>query len=152
MKVLLDTSAIIRFCQTADSKHHLVLDAVARLSELGYQTCIVPQVVYELWSVATRPITANGLGWSTHDAKTEIGRLGKLFVFLKDERTVYSHWIELVSQLDIGGRNAHDARLIAAMDRHEISHLLTLDRDDFKKFNHKTIWFPEDVLAINPGK
>ncbi len=152
MKVLLDTSAIIRFCQTADPNHHLVLDAVARLSELGHHACIVPQVVYELWSVATRPITANGLGWTTDDAKKEVDRLEKLFGFLKDERSVYAYWIELVTNFSIGGRNCHDARLVAAMDRHAISHILTLDKNDFTRFTHKTVWFPADVLALKPGK
>lgn len=152
MKVLLDTSTIVRFCQTADPNHHLVLDAVARLSELGHQSCIVPQVIYELWSVATRPISANGLGWTTDDAKNEVDRLESLFVFLKDERTVYSFWIALVTKFSVGGRDSHDARLVAAMDRHSVNHLLTLDRKDFNRFTHKTVWLPTDVLAIQPGK
>ncbi|MEO8496764.1 MAG: type II toxin-antitoxin system VapC family toxin [Planctomycetota bacterium] len=151
MKVLLDTSVIVRFCQTGDQKHQLAVDAVARLSELGHQACIVPQVIYELWSVATRPTKANGLGWSTVDAKQEVDRLEKLFVFLKDERTIYSFWIELVSSFSVGGRDSHDARLVAAMDRHAITHLMTLDQNDFKRFSHKTVWFPDDVLAIQPG-
>lgn len=152
MKVLLDTSVVIRFCQTEDAKHHLVLDAVTRLSELGYLSCIVPQVIYELWSVATRPIDANGLGWSTDDAKAEVEELERRFVFMRDERTIYANWIKLVSRLGIGGRDSHDARLVAAMERHSIEHLMTLDQNDFNRFDHKVVWFPEDVLAMKAGQ
>lgn len=147
MKVLLDTSIIARFCQTGDPKYTLVTDAVGKLSEQGYDLCLVPQVVYEFWSVATRPLDVNGLGWSTDQAAHEIEKLEELFSVLKDERSVYGYWLKLVTSFKVGGRNSHDARLVAAMDRHAISSVLTLDAKDFNRFDHIVILRPAEVVA-----
>ena len=55
----------------------------------------------------------------------DLDQLQKQFLFLRDERAVFEHWHDLVSQHEVRGKNAHDARLVAAMRRHGLTHLLT---------------------------
>jgi predicted nucleic acid-binding protein len=51
-----------------------------------------------------------------------------------------------VSDLEIKGKNAHDARLAAAAMRHGVPALLTFNADDFKRFERLTILTPALVL------
>jgi predicted nucleic acid-binding protein len=40
----------------------------------------------------------------------------------------------LVRQHDVMGKSAHDARLVAAMRRHDLQHLLTFNVTDFQRY------------------
>jgi predicted nucleic acid-binding protein len=57
-----------------------------------------------------------------------------LFTLFRDERGVFSVWREFVAQYDVKGKNAHDARLVAAMKRHGLDHLLTFNVSDFRRY------------------
>src|SRR5262249_46175376 len=62
MNVLLDTNILGRMAEPGPVQHQLAVDAVAALVCRGDSPCLVPQVLYEFWVVATRPAAANGLG------------------------------------------------------------------------------------------
>ncbi len=62
MRILLDTNIIVRLSEANQPSAHDSRRAVALLPEQGYECCLVPQVIYEYWSVATRPLENNGLG------------------------------------------------------------------------------------------
>ena len=47
---------------------------------------------------------------------------------------IYVEWKSLVTQHAVMGKKAHDARIVAAMKVHNVSHLLTFNRADFKRF------------------
>ena len=147
MRVLLDTNILVRLLQPADKNHAACLDALEKLPKDGFEICVVPQNLYEFWAVVTRPVDVNGLGFSPAATEQAIEQICDMFTFLKDERTIYQYWLKLVANFKVLGRNSHDARLVAALDRHRISHLLTLDAKDFKRFEHITILTPQSVLA-----
>ena len=48
------------------------------------------------------------------------------------------------------GKNAHDARFVAAMSVHGLSHLLTFNSQDFRQYPAITAVAPADVLAWMP--
>lgn len=62
MSVLLDTNILLRMSNKLHPMYIAEKDSVALLESTGVDLVIVPQVVYEYWVVATRPISANGLG------------------------------------------------------------------------------------------
>jgi hypothetical protein len=46
----------------------------------------------------------------------------------------------------VKGTKAHDARIVAAMKAYGVTHLLTLNGDDFKRFHGIiTVMEPDDV-------
>lgn len=108
---------------------------------------IAPQVLYEFWSVATRPTEQNGRGMSPAEAHAEVTSIQRLFRLLKDERGIYPLWEQLVSSLGIKGKQAHDARLAAAMQRHGVTHLLTFNAVDFKRYAFVHTLTPADVIS-----
>jgi len=127
MQILLDTNVLLRSVEPGHRDHRASIDAVDLLRQRRHELVIAPQVLYEFWSVATRPVSSNELGMSPSDAHAELVTLQRLFRLLRDERAIYPIWEQLVSSLAVKGKQAHDARLAAAMRRHGGGHLLTFN-------------------------
>ena len=149
MTILLDTNVLGRLAHPADPLHATALDAVSIARRRGYRPAIVPQVLYEFWVVATRPVDQNGLGMSTVEAETDLAKSVQMFDLFRDERAIFDHWHALVVHHEVKGKLAHDARLVAAMRRHGIQHLLTFNDGDFSRFQGVTVVNPKfaDSLA-----
>jgi predicted nucleic acid-binding protein len=56
------------------------------------------------------------------------------FTFFRDERGIFSVWRDLARQYGVKGKSGHDARLVAAMIRHGLQHLLTFNVSDFHRY------------------
>ncbi|MBA3946314.1 MAG: hypothetical protein H0X37_17335 [Herpetosiphonaceae bacterium] len=63
---------------------------------------------------------------------------------LDDTPAVFVHWLKLVTTHRVIGRRVHDARLVAVMQAHRISHLLTFNGDDFRQF--------DEIVVVEPAK
>jgi predicted nucleic acid-binding protein len=135
MRILLDTNVLLRSAEPRHVHHQASVDAIETLRQYGHELVIAPQVLYEFWSVATRPIEHNGLGMTPAEAHAELTALQRLFRLLRDERAIYQVWEQLVSTLGVKGKQAHDARLAAAMQRHAVDHLLTFNAPDFSRYS-----------------
>jgi predicted nucleic acid-binding protein len=59
-------------------------------------------------------------------------------------------WERLVTLHHVTGKNAHDARLVAAMVVHGITHLLTFNTADFVRFPGVMALDPASVAASSP--
>ncbi len=147
MKVLLDTNVLLRLDDTAHRQHPAALAAVEQLLASGHEPLLVPQVVYEFWVVATRPLDVNGLGLTTKKTAEILADWLGMFRLLLDERGVFGNWQQLVVRHDVKGKQAHDARLVAAMDRHGVTQLMTFNTADFERFSHITPLSPVSVAA-----
>lgn len=134
MRILLDTSVVVRLSELNTASAEQTREAIARLSLTPHEACLVPQVIYEYWSVATRPAERNGLGLSTAETARNVADFLSIFTLLRDERTVFEHWHEIVTRYAVLGKGVHDARLVAAMQRHSISHIMTLNESDFARY------------------
>jgi predicted nucleic acid-binding protein len=145
MRVLIDTNILTRVAQKNHSHSNIAAQALERLWNQGHDVRVVPQVLYEYWSVATRPIERNGLGFSAEVASADIDRFKVLFSVLRDERGVLEPWQQIALHYNVIGKQAHDARLIAAMLKHGLTHLLTFNGSDFQRYRGITVL---DPLAI----
>lgn len=150
MNTLVDTNILVRTAQPAHSMHRLALDAMAELRRQGDTLCAVPQSIYEFWVVRTRPVAQNELGMSLTAAQTELSRLKSLFTLLNDNSAIFPQWEQLVIQYQIQGKNAHDARLVAAMMVHGLSRILTFNVGDFQRYQTLTVLEPSQVVGGKP--
>jgi predicted nucleic acid-binding protein len=98
------------------------------------------------WAVATRPKEQNGLGFSIAAAEDRLGWIKRLFPPLRDERGIREPWESLVVVYAVRGKPSHDARLVAAMQRHGLSHLLTFNGHDFARYAGLSILDAAKVL------
>lgn len=148
MAYLVDTNLLLRRAQP----HH-PLNAVARMAletlrDRSEEMCVTPQNLIEFWSVATRPVSSlNGLGLTPEQAGQEITQLEGFFRLLPDIPGIYPHWRRLVVAVGVSGRQVHDARLVAVMLAHHISHLLTFNTGDFTRYASIAVVHPQDVVS-----
>ncbi|HUQ71446.1 MAG TPA: PIN domain-containing protein [Planctomycetaceae bacterium] len=147
MRILLDTNVLLRLDDVAHAQHADALAATEHLHADGHTCVLVPQVLYEFWVVATRPLEVNGLGLDVARVDQILDEWMRFFPVLLDERGVFRLWRNLVRSYAVLGKLAHDARLVAAMQRHGVTHLLTFNQPDFARFSAIEVLTPADVLT-----
>ncbi len=145
MKVLIDTNILLRINQPAYGQNQAAVGAIPKLELRGDFLCVVPQVLYEFWVVATRPTAVNGLGFPISFVSKEMARFQSIFGVLHDSPSIFNEWQNLVTTYKVVGKNAHDARLVAAMIVHGISHLLTFNTQDFARYPMISVLDPATV-------
>jgi|SRR5271165_19948 len=143
--MLVDTSVLIRTLQPHHSLYIPANRAIGLLPAQGRKVHIVAQNLIELWTVATRPLGENGLGMSAIEAATELERIKAIFLFLPETPAIYPLWETLVIQYRVTGKPAHDARLVAAMQAHGLTAILTFDRTGFSRYAGIEVVHPEHV-------
>lgn len=153
MSYLLDTNILLRTIVTDDPNYQITMEAIASLKKLGESLFVAPQNLIELWNVATRPADKNGLGLSPSEAAAEVARLKELFIVLPDTEQIYLEWERLVKTYEVKGANVHDTRLVAFMLVHRLSHILTFNVKDFRRFSTEiTSVSPKEVGSIDGSK
>jgi predicted nucleic acid-binding protein len=146
--ILVDTNVLLRAAQPAHVHYAAAKAAVKTSRRRGYIPCIVPQVLYEYWVVATRPIAENGLGLTPAETEHDLGQIVDQFHLFRDERAILDRWLRLVVVHSVQGKSAHDARLVAAMIRHGITHLVTFNDQHFRRFTAITAIHPDNVTSL----
>ncbi|OWK39343.1 type II toxin-antitoxin system VapC family toxin [Fimbriiglobus ruber] len=145
--ILLDTNILLRYANTADPMFAVVDAAINALHNTGEQLSIVPQTIYEFWAVATRPVSANGLGLSVVECQTQVARIRRLCLFLNDLPTLFGEWESLVGTFQCHGRVAYDARLVAAMRTYGLTRILTFNTADFVRYPGLVVLDPASIIA-----
>jgi len=68
-----------------------------------------------------------------------------MFLFLSETPAIYPAWEALVIHHKVMGKPAHDARLVAAMQAHGITAILTFDRTGFTRYPGIEVVHPAQV-------
>ncbi|MBP0030316.1 type II toxin-antitoxin system VapC family toxin [Roseofilum sp. Guam] len=147
MSFLIDTNILLR---SADPNHPMHADAVRAtniLLDQGEYVCIIAQNLIEFWNVYTRPAARNGLGHTPAEAAAEVNRLKGIFSLLPDTLAIYTEWERLVRTYEVRGVNVHDARLVAAMVVHGLTHILTFNTRDFARYAEVTVVQPMEMRS-----
>lgn len=145
MSFAVDTNVLLRSIDDSHPAQPVAKNALLQLRDQGEAASVFPQNLIEFWAVATRPIANNGLGWSVERAKQELANLKKLFVILADSEAILTEWEGLVASHGVFGKQAHDAHLVAAMLVHGVTHILTFNTDDFKRYHEITVVDPQTI-------
>lgn len=141
--LLLDTNAVARLLQPNEPSYPRIAAALQTHMAAGFVPCVVPQVLYELWVILTRPTgAANGFGQSAAEAEVTLANVRAQFNVLDDTPDILPAWLPLVTTHAVLGKKAHDARFVAAMQVHGVSHLLTFNAADFQRFSGITVVTP----------
>ena len=74
---LADTNLLLRLADPASPQHSIATQALAGLLARSDEVYLTPQNFIEFWAVATRPVEANGFGWSSERTSKEVGKKGK---------------------------------------------------------------------------
>ena len=150
MNYLVDTNILLRLAERNHPQHQIIRKAIRLLRSRGDNLYITPQNCAEFWNVATRPSDKNGLGLDTEKTSRLLLLIERIFPVLPDSSHIYPEWKRLVRDFQVLGVQVHDARLVAAMKIHSITHILTFNVSDFTRYQTEGIEAvsPQD-LAIN---
>ncbi len=145
MFYLVDTNVLLRFADRSHSLHPSIRTAVRRLHQDGHNLQVTSQNCIEFWNVVTRPVERNGFGLTPSKAERLLQLIERRFPVLPDTSEIYKEWRRLVFAFGVSGVQVHDARLVASMKVNAISHMLTLNVEDFKRY------ISEGIVAVAPG-
>jgi predicted nucleic acid-binding protein len=145
MPYLLDSNILIRYTLTNDPDHQVVFDAVQKLLKNGEMLYYATQNLAEFWAVITRPTTARGgYGLSVEDADTIAKQIEADFYHIPDSVDSHLLWRKFIVEHRVLGVQVHDTRLASVMQANGITHILTLNTTDFKRFGVTAV-HPRDI-------
>jgi predicted nucleic acid-binding protein len=137
---LVDTSVLVRLANSSDAYHAVADAAVSELHRRGEALHFTAQNLVEFHSVATRPVTANGLGLSPAQAEAKAAIFELVFPLLAETPDIFPAWKSLVAAAGVVGKRVHDARLVAVCHVYGVTHVLTFNVQHFV-----------GLAAITPG-
>jgi predicted nucleic acid-binding protein len=146
MSVFVDTNVLLRTTEPSDPLHDAAVAATTELIRSGETLFITPQMLAEFWTVATRPTEKNGLGLSIEEAFDELARIEQFFTIVSESPDVYREWKRALVRHQVMGVDAHDTRLVAAMNTYGIKRILTFD-DGFARYAGIEVLHPRTVAS-----
>lgn len=146
MPYMADTNILLRFVASNDPNHALVRDVMYSLLKRSEQVCYTSQNLAEFWNVCTRPIAArSGFGLSVEETDLRAQVIERYLTFLPDSEAVHLEWRRLVLTYSVMGLKVHDARLVATMLVHGVTHILTFNTNDFARYSQITAVHPTEI-------
>jgi len=127
-----DTNVLVQSTATNAPFHAAARAALVRL-RAGGPVAISRQILREYLAVVTRPQSwsrALSLAEATADTDTFIRR----FAVLEDGQAVWDELMGLARSFSFGGKQVHDANIVATMLAHGETRLLTFNAADFRRF------------------
>ena len=134
-RVFVDTNVLI-YARLAQSPFHRL--ATARLVELdaaGAELFVSRQIFREYLAAMTRPGTLTQ-PIAIEDLLADIEDFAIQFYVAEDGPAVTAQLIAILLRTVVGGKQVHDANIVATMLAHGIPQLLTHNVDDFTRFAH----------------
>lgn len=145
MVYLVDTNVLLPFVNPNDSRHQIAQSAARQLWANSDELKTTLQNLAEFWNVCTRPKNQrNGLNLPISQTQRLLQTAEQVFPLLHDTSSVYNEWRHLVVSYGVLGVQVHDARLVALMLSHGVTHILTFD----SKFSR---YLPEGIVVVDPA-
>jgi predicted nucleic acid-binding protein len=144
-RVFIDTNILV-YARAAQSPfHNAALQVIQSLDDSGVEIWISRQILREYLSTLTRPQQfTNPLSLET--LIEDIRLFQTRFRVAEDNLQVTQQLLTLMEQISIGGRQVHDANIVATMQIYGISQLLTHNIADFNRFSKLITVLP---LVVN---
>jgi predicted nucleic acid-binding protein len=147
MDILVDTGILLRLVIPSDALHSEVRRYIKVLRSRGERLVTLTQNIAEFWNVCTRPAEARGgYGFTVAETARKVKLIERLILVKPDSEPAYQEWKSLLVTYSEKGTKAHDARIVAAMKAYGVTHLATLNGDDFKRFHGIMVIEPDDVV------
>ena len=142
-----DTNILLRTTFDEKSKPTVASRAWLELHRRGHAIGTTVANLAEFANVATRPVSANGLGLSTRQTQDRIRLFERRLVIFSESLESYDIWKRLVEQYDVHGAKVHDTRIVAIMLQSDIPAILTFNAADFRRFPEIVTLHPDDILT-----
>ena len=132
--VFLDTNILVYASQTQSPFHEAASQAIQGFYDAGVELWISRQVLREYLATLTRPqqfIAPLPIAIVIQDLRYFQNR----FQLVEDGPQVTERLLTLMEEIPIGGKQVHDANIVATMLVYGIPQLLTNNTGDFARFS-----------------
>ena len=146
-RYLADTNILVRLVKRNDPECSLVRGALRALLVQSARLCYTPQTMAEFWNVSTRPPERHGYGLTPLEADRRARRIERAVTWLPGGEAVSREWRRLIVAHAVSGVQVYDARLVAVMKVHDVTHLLTLNDRDFARYPGIIVVHPSQVAV-----
>jgi len=134
VRAMLDTNVLLAATDEARAEHDEALEVVNSWPGRGTTLYTSGQILREYLAVATRPADRNGLGLNRADALANVRALRGRTTLLVEDGKVADRLLALLDDIECGGKQVHDANVVATMLVHGIEAVVTINLDDFTRF------------------
>jgi predicted nucleic acid-binding protein len=131
-----DTNIVLRLLNSALPEYTAVEQLVRQVRTSNSELWISRQVIREYLVQVTRPGFL-AVPLSVEQVETHVKTLRSLFQVADETNAVTDKLIELLKEFPSGGKQIHDANIVATMLVYNIDSLLTLNVEDMKRFATK---------------
>ena len=146
MKLLLDSNVLLRWADSRAPEYAQCTEAVTRFAQASNIIYVCAQVIIESYVVASRPVEANGLGFSVAEARQFLSDVEESFPCLPEPSDIGKQWSALMMRYSVMGKPAHDGRIAALMLAHGVTHILTLNPTDFARYSDIITVAPQEIV------
>ena len=136
--MFIDTNVFVNSRIPHAPDHDIARARLERALQAPEPLRISRQVVREYLSVVTRPQTWP-IAITREDALDDVSRLIGSFEVLEDGPVVTESLIALCREVSVGGRQIHDANIVATMLAHGERRLLTFNTADFRRYGDRML-------------
>lgn len=109
------------------------------------QLIVALQNLAEFWNVSTRPIDKNGYGLSVERVSKRLAGIELVCDVVTENDDSFDVWKGLLATYSVSGVAVHDARLVAVMLSHGIPTIVTLNAQEFRRYNGISVITPGEV-------
>ena len=134
--MFIDTNVLVKSRILEAPDHDIARESLERAFREPERLRISRQVVREYLAVVTRP-QAWPITITREDALDDAKRLISSFEILEDGPLVTESLIALCREVVSGGRQIHDANIVATMLAHGERRLLTFNTADFRRYGDR---------------
>ncbi len=146
-RLFCDTNVLLSAVDQRRPLHRHALHVLNDLPNRGVELCVSGQVLREFLVVSTRPVEANGLGMEPTAAVENVAAFLSRSTVLDETSDVSTSLARIVRTSGCSGTRIHDANIVATLLAHGLTHLVTSDRDDMRRFDGVVVLPLGDVLG-----
>ena len=131
--IFIDTNILIYATNDDSPFKEKATSALDELMSRGIKRFISQQIIREYLVVFTRGVALDDAARSA--ALYNVGRFMETFFLLNESRGTVTRLQAIVENSNVGGKQIHDANIVAVMQEYGIKRLLTHNLDDFKRYS-----------------
>lgn len=139
--IFVDTNILV-FANASQAPFHTpAVETIQRLWDVGTELWISRQILREYISTFTRPQQY----MQSHPASAVISDVRSIlarFHVANETSEITENLLDLLAEIPIGGKQIHDANIVATMQAYGIERLLTHNTADFARFSEHITLLP----------
>lgn len=144
-KVFVDTNVLLRATVSQFPLHEQARKLVNEQLEAGAELWISRQVIREYIAQTTRPQSFMN-PMTGEQIEAQVKAMRALFKIADDTEPVMTQLVALIKTFPTGGKQVHDANIVATMLAYGIPTLLTTNLEDMRRFASKV-----SIVALEPA-